>query len=445
MARHRGVANTNLTGNRLFFLLVLFILGAAVAGCRFEDAPRASRMTPRDEINEKRWFVHKNPGHPQSKVFLKELDEFDFRRAARRHTAHAYKEYLDYHFDGRHVRRARYWRERLMYEEALASKEPGEPEKFLRGFPEGWFETPPDLDIQKNEYGALTAKDDVASYRAFVAKYKKARSEWTEAATQRLERLLLDAAKASGDVRELERYVFDNPLSSYLPEAKAALRAARFKGAMRSEKEADWKAFIRRFEGSKEAGIVQRHMEAQALAGAERSGRVAALEQFLDRYPESVHKERILSSINTMAQERNQQVHRWVRVKNAEVEVFRKPRCKTCRPYLRAQGALHNTDPDFSFDVGLQVELIRSGRKCCRTRHWLRGLRPGETRPFSFSIRGGSPKRGSPAPQYELEVISGSAYRNPQEERIMEIEGLGGGGKGPRSDRFAPVRVPDLK
>ena len=438
-------ANPNLTGNRLLFLLFIFILGAVVAGCRFEDVPRARRVAQRDEINEKRWFVYKNPDHPRTKVFLKELDEFDFRRVARRHTAHAYKEYLDYHFDGMYVRRARYWRERLLYQEALASKDPGALEKFLKRFPEGWFETPPDVVLQKSEYEVLRQKDDVASYRAFIAKYKKTRSEWTEAATQRLERLLLDAAKASGDVRELERYVFDNPLSSYLPEAKDTLRAARFKRAMRSEKEADWKAFIHRFEGSKEAGIVQRHMEARAMAGAERSGRVAALEQFLKRYPGSAHKERILSSINMMARERNRQVHRWVRVENAEVEVFKKRKCKSCRPYLRANGVLRNTDPDFSFDVGLRVELIRNGKKCCRTRHWLRGLRPGETRPFSFPIRGESPKRGSPAPKYELEVISGSAYRNPQAERVMEIEGLSGRGKGPQSDRFAPVRVPDLK
>ena len=232
----------------------------------------------------------------------------------------------------------------------------------------------------------------------FIEKYKKARSEWTEAATQRLERLLLDAANASGDVLELERYVFDNPYSPYLDEAKNTLRAARFKGAMRSKNEADWKAFIRRFQGSQEAALMQQHMEARALEGAERSGRVAALEQFLKRYPDSVHKKQILSSINKMAQERNQQVRRWVRVENAEVEVFRKPRCKSCRPYLRVHGTLLNVDPDFSFDVGLQVELIRNKKKCCRTRHWLRGLRPGESRPFSFPIRGKSPKEVAPLP-----------------------------------------------
>ncbi len=432
----------SLTANRLLFVLLFITLCATLVGC--QDSPRVRRRAPRDEMNEKRWFVHDNPTHPQSKVFLKELDEFDFRRATQRHTVRAYKEYLGYHFDGKYVRRARYWWEQLKYQEALESKEPGALEKFLKRFPESWFRQPSNVDLQKNEYEALRRKDEVASYRTFIEKYKKARSEWTEAATQRLERLLLDAARASGDVLELERYVFDNPSSSYLTEAKDALRAARFEEAIRSKMEVDWKAFIRRFKGSKEAELVQRRMEAQALEGAERSGRVAALEQFLKRYPHSVHKERILSSIERMAQERNRQAHRWLRVENAEVEVFRKRKCKSCKPYLRAHGVLRNTDPDFSFDVGLRVEIIEKGRKCCRTRHWLKHLRPGETRSFSFLIRGKSPNEGSPPPQYELEVISGSAYRNPQAERIMEIEGLGGGGKGPRSDRFAPVKVPDL-
>ena len=133
-------------------------------------------------------------------MFLKELDDFDFQRVSRIHTAKAYKEYLGYHFDGKHVRRARYWWERLKYQEMLESKEPGVLEKFLKGFPEGWFQEVSGVDLQKGEYEALEEKNDVSSYRAFIAKYKNARSEWTEAATQRLERLLLDAARASGDV-----------------------------------------------------------------------------------------------------------------------------------------------------------------------------------------------------------------------------------------------------
>ena len=435
-------AHKNLSGNRLRFFFFCFIFSTTLIGCL--ETSRVRSRVPHDTMNEKRWFVHDNPDHPQSKVYLAELDEFDFDRVTRRHTAPAYKKYLEYHFTGKYFRRARYWWERLLYQEKLESKEPGALEKFLKRFPEGWFEVPSDVDIQKIEYETLRRKDEIASYRAFIEKNKKARSEWTEAATQRLERLLLDAAKTSANVLDLERFVFDNPDSPYLDEAKDALHAARFEVAMRSEKEADWKAFIRRFEGSKEAARMQRHMEARALEGAERSGRVAALEQFLKRYPDSVHKKQILSSIHRMGQEKNQQVRQWVRVENAEVEVFRKPRCKSCRPYLRVHGTLFNTEPDFSFDVGLQVELIRNSKRYCRTRHWIRGLRPGESRPFSFPIRGESLKRGSPAPRYEIEVISGSAYRNPQEERIMEIEGLGGKGKGPKTDRFAPVRVPDL-
>ncbi len=434
--------HASLTGNRVLLFFFCFVICLSLVGCK--ESPRVRRIVPRDVVNEKRWFVYNNPNHPKSRKYLAELDEFDFRRSARRHTARIYKQYLEYHYTGKYFRRARYWWEQLTYQELLQSKQSGVLEKFLKRFPEGWFDTPPDLDTQKREYEALTAKDEIAPYRVFLEKYKNARSEWTEAATQRLERLLLDAVKASGDVLRLERFVFDNPSSPYLGEAKNALRAARFKQALGSGQEVEWKAFIRRYKGSKEAGIVQQHMETKALEGAERSGRVAALEQFLVRYPGSVHKERILTSIHRIGQERNQQAHQWVRVENAEVEVFRKPKCKSCRPYLRAQGTLRNLDPDFSFDVGLQVELIRSGRNFCRTRHWIRGLRPGETRPFSFHIRGKSPPRGSPAPRYELEVISGSAYRDPQEEQNMEIEGLGGRGKGPQSDRFAPFRVPDL-
>ena len=276
-------AHAGLTGNRLLSFLFCFILCSTLIGCL--ETTRVRRRAPRDVMNEKRWFVHDNPNHPQAKNFLKELDDYDFQRATRTHTARAYKEYLDYHFDGKYVRRARYWWEQLMYQEALESKKTGALEEFLLRFPEGWFESPSDVDIQKSEYEVLRGKDEVVSYRAFIKKYEKARSEWTEAATQRLERLLLDAAKASSDVLELERFVFDNPYSPYLDEAKDALRAARFGEAMRSEKEADWEAFIRRFEGSKEAALMQQHMEARALAGAERSGRVSALEQFLVRYP----------------------------------------------------------------------------------------------------------------------------------------------------------------
>ena len=109
-------------------------------------------------MNEKRWFVHDNPAHPQSQVFLKELDEFDFQRVSRIHTAKAYKEYLGYHFDGKHVRRARYWRERLNYQEMLESKEPGALEKFLEGFSEGWFQEVSGVDLQKSEYEAQEEK-----------------------------------------------------------------------------------------------------------------------------------------------------------------------------------------------------------------------------------------------------------------------------------------------
>ncbi len=268
----------------------LFLL---LGGCGFLDYPPAAQRALDAEIAEKRAFISRNPGHPQSKKFLQELDDPDFQRAARTHTVRAYDAYLAHHPSGKHVRRARYRAERLMYDDALASKDPRVLERFLRRFPRRRLSSTAEASLQRSEYEVLRKKEDIASYRAFVARYKNARSEWTEAATQRLERLLLDAAKASPPphVLKLERYVFDNPGSPYLSEAEDALREARFAQAMRSGKEVDWKAFIRRYEGSGEAGLLRRHMEAEALRGAERSGRVAALERYLERYPPFVPQE----------------------------------------------------------------------------------------------------------------------------------------------------------
>lgn len=427
------------------WLILCLSLSFLLGGCGLLGHPPDARKALGAEIAAKRAFIARNPGHPRSKRFLRELDDPDFEGASRAHTLRAYGAYLAHHPSGKHVRRARYRAERLMYEAARASKDPRALERF-RG---RRFASPAEARLQRRAYEALRQRSDVASYRAFVARHKDARSEWTEAATQRLERLLLDAAKAAPPPRvlKLERYIFDNPGSPYLPEARDALRTAKFERAMRSGREVDWKAFIRRYEGSREAGILRRHMEAEALRGAERSGRVAALERYLERYPHSSHRKRILASIATMVRERNRQAGRWVRVRGAEVEVAKKRNCKNpCKPYLRVHGTLRNMDPDFSFSVVVQVELIAGGgRRCCRTRRSVRRIRPGESRSFSFPVRAEKPPReGSSPPRYELRVVSGSAYRSAQAEREVRIEGLGGVGEGPPSDRFAPVRVPDL-
>ena len=437
-------ADGGATRNRTLLLLVSLTICAAIGGCESLSPMSRAEREADDGIAEKRAFIARNPDHPQAGKFLKELDDPDFQRASRAHTAAAYDEYLRLHALGKHAHRARYWVERLMYYDALTSKKPDAIKSFLKRFPRSRFLSTAESSLQKNEYEAAKKKDDVPSYRAFLSKYEGARSEWTEAATQRLERLLLDKAKASRSVLALERYIFDNPASPYLSEARAALRSARFEQAMRSGKEVEWKAFIRKYEGSKEAGLIRRHMEAEALKGAERSGRVSALERYLARYPRSPHGKRIRSAIAMMVRERNRQVHRWVRVQNAEVEVFRKRKCKSCKPYLRVQGALLSMDPDFSFDVVVQVQLIEKGRRCCRSRRRIKHLRPGESRPFSFPIRGKSPGKGAPPPQYEIGVVSGSAYRDPQAEQDLKIEGLEGGVKSPPVDRFTPVRVPDF-
>ena len=417
---------------------------AAPAGCGLQYGLPWEERTAGERLAEKRAFIAKNPGHPRARRFLRELDAPDFQKASRIHTAAAYDEYLKAHPSGRYALRARRRAERLAYDDALASKNPAALDNFLKRFPESRLLSGAGAGPQRGEYEAARKKDDVRSYRAFIAKYRSARSPWTQAATRRLERLLLDAAKKSRSVLELERYVFDNPGSPYLPEARGALRAARFERAMRSGRKAEREAFVREYEGSKEAALMRRRMEEQALRGAERSGRVSALERYLARYPRSPHRKRILSSIAVMARERNRQAHRWVRARDAEIEAFRKRKCKSCKPYLRVRGALLNTDPDFSFDVVVQVQLIEKGRRCCRVRRRIKHLRPGESRPFSFPVRGRAPKEGRPLPRYEVRIVSGSAYRDPQAEKGGRIEGLDGGGEGPPADRFAPVRMPDL-
>lgn len=426
--------------NRPAYFLASLAVCAALAGCGLPDGPFGAART----AGEKRAFIAKNPGHPRARQFLRELDAPDFQRASRIHTAAAYDEYLRAHPRGKGSRRARRRVERLMYSDALASKNPAALDDFLRRFPESRLLPGAGAGPQRSAYEAARKKDDVPSYRAFIARYKGARSPWTQAATRRLERLLLDEVKESRSVLELERYIFDNPESPYLPEARGALRAARFERAMRSGREAEREAFLREYEGSREAALMRRRMEERALRGAERSGRVSALERYLARYPGSPHKRRILSSIAAMARERNRQAHRWVRARNAEIEMFRKRKCESCKPHLRVRGALLNTDPDFSFSVVVQVQLIEKGRRCCRVRHRVKHLRPGESRPFSFPVRGKTPKEGRPLPRYELRIVSGSAYRDPQAEKGGRIEGLDGGAEGPPADRFAPVRVPDL-
>ncbi len=410
---------------RSVFLLLALVLSAVLAGCGLESQPEEKPKSIRETLS------------PRA------LDDYDFAQAVRVNTVEAYQAYMREHPAGAYARRARYRMEWAAYEQARASQTPGALDSFRKNFPEGWFVVPESAALQRREYEDIKKKESVAAYRAFIEKYKNARSAWTEAATQRLERLLLDAAKSGGNTLELQRYIFDNPDTPYLSEAQKALREARFAEAIRSGREAAWRAFIKEYEGSAEAARMRRHMEEQALAGAERSGRVAALERFLDRYPASVHRERILTAITGMAAQRNGNVRRWVRVQNAEVELSRRRGCRSCKPFLLARGTLVNKDPDFTFDVGLRVELLESEGRCCRTTHWVESLRPGERRLFSFAVRNKSPEEGEPLPEYEFGVAFGSAYRNPRTERGLEIEGLGG--KKPRRDRFAPVRVPDIK
>jgi len=414
-------------------------LGLAGAGCgrpgffsRGEETPAAWRE-----------LLFQNPGHPRAAEIRQKLDEADYAAAAQEHTARAYLRYLEHHPAGAHARRARHWAERISYYDALSSPNPAALKEFLQRFPESGFATEAGATLQRAEYEEVKKRDTIEAWRAFVARHKGARSEWTAAATQRLERLLLDRAKAERNELVLARYIHDNPESPYLGEARTALREAAFERVMRSRNEADWAEFIRSHPGTKEAEAVARHVEEEALRGAERSGRVSALEAYLARYPGSPHKERIQSAIALMVRERSQQAHRWVRIKNAETEVFRPLKCPQCAPVLKVNGTLENTDPDFAYDLVLEALLTEGGRPCCRTRHEERRLRPGESRPFSFPIRGPAPAGAPPA--FEVRVASGSAYPDREASRRIEIPGLGTGQKEPPPDRFAPEKVPPIR
>ena len=197
--------------------------------------------------------------------------------------------------------------------------------------------------------------------------------------------------------------------------------------------------FIRRYKGSSEVAIVSRRLEEIMLRTAERTGRAKDLGRFLKQFPNSSYKERVAASLSLMTRNRNRQLGRWIKVKNGELEIFRPRRCRRCKPVMKVHATVSNKDTDFAFDVVLESTLKKNGGRCCRVTHRVKGLRPGEARPISFSVPGKVPS--GPPPAFEIRIVKGNAYF--ASEGVKSPESKESGEKPPR-DRFAPKAVPSL-
>ena len=384
--------------------------------------------------------VFENPDAIRTSGIRSKSDDTDFRRAQEFHTARAYLRYIERHPDGRHTRQARRQAEHLSYLDAIARRRPAELRDFLRKYPQSPFASQARERLQGVDFKAVRQKDSIPAYRAFLKRHKGAPSEWTAAATQRLERLLLDKVKLGGKELALSRYIYDNPGSPYMAEAKEALRTLAFERVTASAEEDDWLQFLRRFKGSVEARRVARHMREERLRAAERSGSASALEKYLLLYPQTPHKGRILTALSLMAHDRAKEGGRWVKVKMAEIEVSRPLRCKECPAALRIRGTLASTDKDFAYDVVLEAVLIVKGKRCCAASHRVRGLAPGERRAFSFPIPGKEPK--GPPPAFRLRIKKWSAYRNTPPGGLKHKREIQASGEKAPVDRFKPVPVP---
>ncbi len=373
-------------------------------------------------------------------------DDADFERAAALHTAPAYNAYLDKRPTGKYARRARILSERISYYDAISRMKADELQAYLQKYPKGRFASSAQERLQRAEFKLTKKKGTIAAYRAFIARHRKAKSEWTASVTQLLERLLLDRALASGNELTLSRYIHDNPETPYLAEAGEALREAVFDRVMTQKNIDDAREFLRRFKGTSEARIVARHIEEETLRSAERSGSSTALERYLARYPGTPYKERILASLSLMRKERSRDASRWVKIRNAEIEVHRPSRCRSCKAVLRIRGTLLNIDTDFAYDLVLEAVLIEKGKRCCGTTYRVNWLAPGVRRPCSFTIRGRSPagEQDRPPPLFELRLKKWSSHRSQPRGEKKEPPEIQTSGERAPVDSFKPVPVPPL-
>ncbi len=197
--------------------------------------------------------------------------------------------------------------------------------------------------------------------------------------------------------------------------------------------------FIRRYKGSPEVAVVSKRMEEVMLRTAERTGRARDLGRFLKQFPNSSYRERVATALSLMTRKREQEVGRWIKVRNGEIEIFRPRQCRACEPVMKVRATVSNQDPDFAFDLVLQSELKKRGERCCRVTHRVKGIRPGEARPISFNIPGKVP--AGPPPAFEIRIVKGRSYFAGDGVKSPDLQGQGE--KLPR-DRFAPKAVPPL-
>ncbi|MDA0999992.1 MAG: hypothetical protein O2807_05670 [bacterium] len=415
-------------------LALLVPLLFTLAGCGASGYDSVQSPTSTAGYRE---FLFRQPNHPRAAQVRALLDEADFRKAGEDHTANAYQIYLAQHPSGKFVREARYWAERLTYYDAISSKNSEAVKNFLSKYPQSRFASQAEVRLQRTEFEEAQAKNSIPAYRQFLKRHLRVKSQYTAAARQRLERLLLDTAKAEQNPEALLLYIQQHPQSPYLQEARTAHRRLEFERVLQVRDEQRWRDFLWRYRGTHEAKLVAQHMEREMLRMAERSGRISALYQFLERYPNSPHKARIRTSIALARRERGQEAHRWVRILNPEIEVYRPRKCDKCVPVYRFQGVLESTDSDFLFNLTLEASLIRAGETCCQAQHRVEGLRPGERRPFSFEMT--NPRPSGPLPQFKLRIVRGRALVDGQ----ADIPGFSG--ESIPQDRFIPRAVSPLR
>ena len=376
-------------------------------------------------------------------IASKDSDRISFRKAMNEHTSLAYRKYIKEHPNGKFVRRAKYWFEKLSYEEALGNKDLNALSDFLKKFSAGNFASEGEIILQKREFVKLRKQDKIKGYDNFLKKYKNKRSEWTEAAQQRLERLTLDNAKKIKNPKLFYYFIYDFPTSPFLKEAKRQLVQIRFQRSVESGLEREWRKFLEEFPGTQESKRMKEHMQSEALRGAERSGRVGALVRFLRLYPKTVHRSRILSAISIMTRQRDRNFKDWISVERLELTLSRSKKCKKCSPRYLMKGVLKNSDSDFAFDVILKASLKKNGSNCCFTNYKISGLKPGEKRFFSFFMKTAKGVRVLSETQFSLRIVSGKAFHDPSWSKVLEIQGLGV--KSTNIDSFSPKKVKSLE
>ena len=376
-------------------------------------------------------------------IVSKDSDHSSFRIAMNEHTSQAYGKYIKYHPNGKFIRRAKYWFEKLSYEEALGNKNLNALSGFLKKFSGGNFASEAEVILQKREFRKLRKQDKIRGYDKFLKKYKNKRSEWTEAAQQRLERLTLDNAIRIKNPKFFYYFIYDFPSSPFLKEAKRHLVQIRFQRSIESGLEREWRKFLEEFPGTQESKRMKQHIQSEALRGAERSGRVGALVRFLRLYPKSVHRSRIISAVTIMTRQRNRNIKNWISVERLELTLSRPRKCRKCSPRYLMKGVLKNSDSDFSFDVTLQASLKKSSSRCCFTNYKIAGLKPGEKRFFSFFMKKGKGITALSKVQFSVGILSGKAFHDPSWSKVFQIQGLGF--KNIDVDSFSPKKVKSLE